>query len=51
MVEPGVETVDLPGYDSPQGFMSYSDEEDVMPKLFDISALPEGTIIYNISLE
>ena len=48
MYEPDVVTVDLPGDDAPQGFVSYSDEEEVTPELFDMSALPEGTIIYYI---
>ena len=48
MPKPDVETVDIPGYDALQGFVSYIYKEDVMHKLFDISVLPEGTIIYYI---
>ena len=51
MYKPDVETVDLPGDDTPQGFVSYSDEEDITPKLFDMSSLPEGKSIYYISPE
>ena len=40
MVEPDVETVDIPGDVALQGFASKSDEEYVTLKLFDISALP-----------
>ena len=51
MVDPDVETVDLPGGVAPQGFSSESDEEGVMPKFFDMSALTEGKIIYYTSPE
>ena len=51
MADPDIETVDLPGDDTPQGFLSYSDEKDSTPELFDMPALPEGTSIHNISSE
>ena len=31
VVNTDVENVDFPGYDSPKGFLSYIDEEDVIP--------------------
>ena len=46
-----VETVDIPGDDVPKLFVSWSYEEVITSKLFDISALPEETSIYYISPE
>ena len=46
-----VETVDISGDDASQGFLSYSNKEEVTPKLFDMSALPEVTSIYYIYSE
>ena len=46
-----VETVNLNGDDAQKGFMYQIDKEDITAKLFDISALPEGTILYYISPE
>ena len=51
MAEPDVETVDLPGYVSTQVSASESDKENVTPKLFEMSALPEGSSIYYIFTE
>ena len=49
MAKPDVETVDLPWDDAPKGFVSNIGEEDITPEFFDVSELPEGTIIYYIS--
>ena len=43
--KPGVDTVDIFGGDAQQNFVPYIDEEGIIPKLFDMSELPEGTII------
>ena len=51
VAKPDAETVYFPGDDSLQGFLSWSDEENFMPELFDMSELPEGTSIYYISPE
>ena len=45
MDKPGVDTVDIFGGDAQQNFVPYIDEEGIIPKLFDMSELPEGTII------
>ena len=42
---------DLPGDVAPQGFAYKSDKEDITPKLFDMTALPEGSSIYYIFLK
>ena len=46
--EPDVKTVDIPGNDAPQGFVSYSEEEKCIPKWFDMSSLPKVMSIYYI---
>ena len=51
VTDPDVEIVVIPGDDELQGFVSQSDKEDVMPKIFDILSLPEGTSMYYISPE
>ena len=48
VVDPDVETVDLPGGGAPHRFLSYSDKENFAPKFLDMSELLEGTSIYYI---
>ena len=48
MAEPNVETVGISGDVAPQGFASNIDEEDITPKFFDMSELPEEANIYYI---
>ena len=48
MDRPDVETYDLPGDDAPQGFVYYSDKEDVTTILFYMSSLPKGISKYYI---
>ena len=48
VVYPGVETVDLPGGVSTQGFAYNNYEEYIIPEIFVMSALPEEVSIYYI---
>ena len=51
VAKPDVETVDITGDDSPQGFVSYSGKKYINPKFYDMSALLEGTSIHYVSPE